>query len=436
MATCARNGEANTGKYGKNLSNIEHSTPSMHDKVAFFLLQSAIAALNAAAGFLIVQYSPKPDYALYTIAFSFLAVFVNISNVGITPAMTGIGGRVWQDQVALRALLNSAFQLRTRIGLWLLAPFTAYCVWQFWKTGAGWFATALLALLVLAAAWVQIQAALYAIVLQLNKAVRALQQNELAATVLKLAGIAPILFYHGPVYALVGWVVLCLAFNLVTNRRLAQRYIAQHGETSPGFLREIEDIARPNAVRTVYWALEGQISILLCALFATTESIADIGALGRLSVLFAIFQAFVVNYSLPEIAKAKGKDTIARMALKTMIMAVLLVAPVLLWAAVHPASLLWILGPNYRGLAQHLLPFLAAVSLGQIAAVVYQICTARAWIRMNRLYVPLALPLQAILIYALDLSALENVILLLGINNAFFLLFNGVMFFRALQKEV
>ncbi len=117
-----------------------------------------------------------------------------------------------------------------------------------------------------------------------------------------------------------------------------------------------------------------------------------------------------------------------------MLMSVLLVAPVLAWAVVHPTSLLWILGPNYRGLTQHLLPFLAAVSLGQIAAVVYQICTARAWIRMNRLYVPIALPLQALLVYVLDLSLLENVILLLGINNLFFLVFNLVMYFVEIRR--
>lgn len=107
----------------------------MHAKVLFVLLQSAIAALNAAAGFLIVQFSPKSDYALYTLVFSFLAVFMNISNIGITPAMSGIGGRVWQDPAALRALLNSAFHLRSRIGVWLLLPFSAYCAWQFWQTG-------------------------------------------------------------------------------------------------------------------------------------------------------------------------------------------------------------------------------------------------------------------------------------------------------------
>lgn len=406
----------------------------MRAKVLFVLLQSAIAALNAAAGFLIVQYSAKSDYALYTLVFSFLAVFVNISNVGITPAMSGIGGRVWQDPAALRALLNSAFHLRSRIGVWLLLPFSAYCAWQFWQTGAGWFSVMALVGCVLIAAWAQIQAALYAIVLQLHKAVRPLQRNELAFTALKVLGILLMLWFQVPVYLLVGWICVCLVLNLLANQKLAGAYLAGHRDTSPAFLREIEDIARPNAVRTVYWALEGQISVLLCALFANADRIADIGALGRLGVLFAIFQAFVGNYSLPEIAKAREKNAIARLARKTVAMSVLLVAPVLLWAVVHPASLLWILGPNYRGLTQHLLPFLVAVSLGQIAAVVYQICTARAWIRLNRLYVPIALPLQAILIYALDLSLLENVILFLAINNLFFLIFNLGMYLFEMRR--
>lgn len=406
----------------------------LSERAVFILRQTAIAALNAGAGFLIVQFSAKPDYALYTLVFSFLAVFVNISNVGITPAMSGIGGRVWQDPVALQALLNSAFHLRRRIGLWLLLPFSAYCAWQFWQAGAGWFATAALVGCVLAAVWAQIQAALYAIVLQLHKAVRPLQRNELTFTTLKVLGIVPLLWFQAPVYWLAGWIGVCLVLNLLANQKLAGAYLAGHRDTNPHFLREIEDIARPNAARTVYWALEGQISVLLCALFANTERIADIGALGRLGVLFAIFQAFVVNYSLPEISKAQDRATIAAKSGKTIGMALLLVAPVLVWAAVHPASLLWILGPNYTGLTGHLLPFLLATCIGQIAAVVYQICTARAWIRMNRLYVPIALPLQAVLIYALDFSDMGNIILFLSINSAFFLLFNAVMFYVSFSR--
>lgn len=408
----------------------------MREKLTFIILQAAIAGLNAVAGFLIVQQLAKTDYARYTIAFSFLAVFVNISNVGITPAMTGIGGRVWQDPVALRALLNSAFRLRSRIGWWLAAPFVAYCFWQFWQTGAGWPSAALFVALVLLAASVQIQAALYAIVLQLNLAVQALQRNELAVTVLKLAGIASILFFQGPVHLLIGWVVSCLALNWVANQRIAKPYLADHRETHPAFLREIEDIARSNALRTVYWSLEGQISVLLCALFASTERIADIGALGRLGVLFAIFQAFVVNYSLPEIAKARDQISIATLTRKTIGLSLLLIIPMLLWAAVHPVSLLWILGPNYRALTSYLFPFLLAVSLGQMAAIVYQICTARAWIRLNRYYVPIVLPLQILLIYALDLSLLKNVILLLGINNLLFLLFNLTMYFVEMRRRM
>ncbi|MEQ1747507.1 MAG: hypothetical protein ABMA02_18905 [Saprospiraceae bacterium] len=406
----------------------------MREKVVFVVRQTAITALNAAAGLVVVQALPKGEYALYTLVFSFLAVFVNISNVGITPAMSGIGGRIWQDPVALRALLNSALLLRRKIGWWLLLPFVAYCTWQFWKAGAGWFTTALLIGFVLTAIWLQVQSALYAIVLQLHKAVRPLQQNELAFTALKVLGILPMLFFQAPVYVLVGWICVCLALNLFANQKLARRYLAVHPETNPKFLREIEDIARPNALRTAYWAFEGQISVLLCALFAQPETIADIGALGRLSVLFAIFQAFVVNFSLPEIAKAQDRAAIVSQARKTLGLAALLVAPVLLWAAVHPSSLLCILGPNYGSLTRLLLPFLLAVSLGQMAAVTYQICTARAWIRLNRFYVPLALPLQVLLIAVLDLSQLENVVLLLGINNLFFLLFNLTMFLVEMKK--
>lgn len=406
----------------------------MRAKVLFVLLQSAIAALNAAAGFLIVQFSPKSDYALYTLVFSFLAVFVNISNVGITPAMSGIGGRVWQDPVALQALFNSAFHLRRCIGIWLLLPFSAYCAWQFWQAGAGWFSVAALVACVLVAVWAQLQAALYAIVLQLHKAVQPLQRNELAFTALKVLGIVPLLFLQAPVYLLVGWICVCLFLNLLANQKLAGAHLAGHHDTHPAFLREIEDIARPNALRTVYWALEGQISVLLCALFANADRIADIGALGRLGVLFTIFQAFVVNYSLPEISKAKDRSGIAAKSGRTIGLSLLLVAPVLAWAAIHPASLLWILGPNYQGLAGHLLPFLLAACLGQIAAVVYQICTARAWIQMNRLYVPIALPLQAGLIYALDFSSIGNIILFLALNNAFFLIFNTVMFYFSLNR--
>ena len=112
------------------------------------------------------------------------------------------------------------------------------------------------------------------------------------------------------------------------------------------------------------------------------------------------------------------------------------VLPILVWALLHPPSLLWILGAKYQSLEPFLFPYLLAVSAGQLAAVVYQICASKAWIDLNRYYVPLALPLQILLIRWLDLSSLTNIILFLGVNNLFFLLFNLSMFYFSFKRRV
>ncbi len=401
------------------------------EKVLFLVKQLVITGLNALVGFMILRSLPKTGYAVYTIVFALLAVFTNITNVGITPALSGIGGKIWSDRSQMRALLNTALRLRNRLGWVFAGPFIVYCCWQFRETGLDWISVIALALLLLSAAWVQLQSALYAIVLQLNRAVRGLQRNELWFVLLKVGGIALLLFLQFNVLALVGWISLCLFLNFRANRQLADGFLTRHAESDPVFQREINQIVRSNLARTVYWSLEGQISILLCTLFASTENIAEIGALGRLSVYFTIFQSFIINYSLPRLARVQTKDGIRAQTKRIIVLTATLILPILIWAILHPASLMWVLGPNYSALQPYLLFYLLAVATGQMAAVVYQICAARAWIQMNRVYVPLALPLQIALIYFLDLSRISNVILFVGINNLFFLLFNLVMLYFA-----
>jgi hypothetical protein len=184
----------------------------------------------------------------------------------------------------------------------------------------------------------------------------------------------------------------------------------------------------------VYWSLEGQISILLCTVFATTNTIAEIGALGRLAIYFSIFQAFILNYSLPKLAKSQDKSAIRVQVKQILTLSIAVITPILLWAIIHPSSLLWILGSNYSNLQPVLFGFLLVSALGQLAAISYQVCAAKAWIQLNRYYVQLAIPIQIGLIYMLDLSQLSAVVLFLGINNSFFLLYNMVMFYHAYNR--
>ncbi len=397
--------------------------------------QVLLTGLHALTGFILVRSLDKADYATYSLTFSLLAIAVNATNMGLTSAVLGLGGRVWPDSSALRTVLNSAQRLRNYIGGWLALPFTGYCLWQFPQIGISWSEALALALLVLAAAWVQMQANFYAIVLQLGHSVAALLRNDLSSTVLKLVGAGLIAWKGGPVWAVVGWIVLCLVVNYRAHVHSTRPLLAQHRHTDETYLRDMRHMVHANALRTLYWSFEGQIAVLLCAWFAHTERVADIGALGRLGVFFGIFQAFVASYTLPELAKARTPQHVLQQAFRTLGAAILLTLPILLWAAVHPPSLLWILGPNYTELTEYLLPFLLAGATGQLAAVMYQVCTARAWVALNRYYVALALPFQALLLYTLDLRQIENVILFSWLNNLFFLFFNIAMFIFSWRRE-
>ncbi len=387
----------------------------------------ALTGVNALTGFALVRGLEKADYAAYSLAFALLAIAVNASNMGLTSAVLGLGGRVWPDTSAMRSVLNSAQRLRNRIGAALALPFAAYCGWQFPHIGVDALETALFTALVLAAAWVQMQANFYAIALQLGRAVAALLRNDLVSAVLKLGGVLLMMYQGWPVWAIVSWIVCCLWLNYRAHVHSASPLLADHSDASEAHLREMRTLVRANALRTLYWSFEGQITILLCAWFASAERLADVGALGRLGVLFGIFQSFIASYTLPDLAKARTPERVLRQALRTLGAAGLLLTPILLWAALHPLSLLWILGPGYANLTAHLLPFLVAGAIGQLAAVAYQVCTARAWLSLNRYYVPLALPLQVLLIYALDLRHIESIILFAGLNNLFFLIFNTSM---------
>ena len=406
------------------------------EKLIFLIVQVLITGINALLGFLLLRGMNKSEYAVYTIVFSLLAIFTNITNMGITPAMSGIGGKIWTDKWKMQALLNTTLKLRNQLSWWFAGPFAVYCIWQFGEAGLHWLTLSVLVFLLLFAAWVQMQSAFYSIVLQLNKAVRPLQKNELWFVLLKFAGVIALLALGSPVILIVGWIGVCLFLNLRVNRDLSARFLEPHTETDSRFQTEINSIIRSNFFRTVYWSLEGQISILLCTLFATTENIADIGALGRLGVYFSIFQAFILNYALPGLAKSQDKAGILRRAKRILSFTIAVILPILGWALLHPWSLLWVLGPHYTALQPQLFFYLLSISVGQVANVLYQICASKAWIQINRFYVPLALPLQIAMIYFLNLSDLSQVILFIGINNLFFLLFNTVMFVYSFNRHL
>src|SRR5438128_11717982 len=79
---------------------------------SFTTIQTAVQAIMAVSGFLIIRVLSKSEYEAYTIAASFQTLLNSLTDCGIGTGLNAIGGRVWQDGARLNGLVTASLRLR------------------------------------------------------------------------------------------------------------------------------------------------------------------------------------------------------------------------------------------------------------------------------------------------------------------------------------
>jgi hypothetical protein len=169
----------------------------------------------------------------------------------------------------------------------------------------------------------------------------------------------------------------------LVNGILYQRSGADRGtlppDVDPERTREIRRMAAPVLPGLVFFAFQGQITVLLASVFASTQSLAEVGALARLGALFSILGAVVSVLVAPRFPQLPRERLVRRSA--AVVAAAGAVASVLsLTAFVAPQPLLFLLGPAYDGLHVEVAWFVVAASVMFVADVLYAVNLARRFV--------------------------------------------------------
>ena len=395
----------------------------------FLSWEVLILFANALTGFIIVRELPKLQYAQYTLALSAVSMFTNLTNMGLTPALSGIGGRFWNDGEKMRSLVDTVMGIRRRIAWWLGLPVLAFSGWQLHKLGVSPGRNALLLAACIPHAMAQLESGIYKVVSQLQSAIRSLQWIDLQTTLVKFGGAWLIVSVTGDTLWLLLWLSLVFSYYAYRLRLDTNRFMATEAPTSPYMEQQVRDIVRPNVIRTIYCTFESQISLFLCVWLTNAEYVASFGALGRLSIFFTLITSFVFNYLIPRLAKAKGQTQTIRLAGAVLVANILPAIPLLIIANRKPEWLLWLLGEDYATITTNVFPFLLVSMVGNLAAAAYQVCAAKGWIALNRFYLPVSIAGQALLLFSLRPKSFEQIIVYQGLLNLLFFLFNGYMFY-------
>jgi hypothetical protein len=378
--------------------------------VKFASVQVVVQILGFAAGILVIRNLPKREYAFYTLGNTMLSTILVLADSGISNALTALGGRIWEDTGRLSQLIKTAVQLRRLLVSIALPVVIPTLVWLLVQNGATALKTVMLVGAVLVGCGLELITRIYAVALRLKSAIRQIQNQALVAAAVKLAivGIAVMVWFDVEI------AIFAVVAGYAVQYWMLHRWIASnldvHASGDPEMRTEILAVVRKQAPLTVYYCIQAQITVWLISIFGNANSVADVGALGRLAVVFSILGSMTSEIVFPAFARIQDVEMLRRRYFQIIVGfsagSALLTGVI----AIFPGQVLSVLGSRYSHLQTEGVLMAISSVLGAIAGLAWGLNASRAWIVSPVKFIPFAIAIQAVLVYLLNLSTVRGVL--------------------------
>jgi hypothetical protein len=199
--------------------------------------------------------------------------------------------------------------------------------------------------------------------------------------------------------------------------------------------REIIRLIKSLAANALFYCFQGQITVFLISFFARhTESVAEVGALGRLAMIFTVLMNMLTNIFVPAFARCQDKAKLRWLYAAIAGGVILFSAIVVAGAAFFPDQFLFILGNRYTHLHRELVLMVGVAVITALAGTLWLLNSAKAWITGSWLYIPLTLATQIALIPFTDFSSVAGVLTFNLISAVPSLVLNLILSFRGFRN--
>jgi O-antigen/teichoic acid export membrane protein len=379
--------------------------------ISFFIGQPAVQFLNIITGFLLLRWLDVEQYAMLGITLAFQITINQLADAGFSGSIIALSGERGRDPVVLGAFIRSARYWRFRSQLLVLVLSAIAFPWLTWSqpwpvlTKLLLFTTILLGLLFQGLS-------LYGAPLLVHRALRPYYTPQIIAALARLA-LAAAFFATGLLNAWQSALlsVLTTAYTGLRHRALARPYLHEPSVSDPDRNRAVLRYLAPLFPGTIFAILQGQILIALGALFGTSQNIAEVTALGRLSQIFILFGAFVTVFIQPYIASLP-RALLLRRYLQILSICTLFWSLVALVGWHYPDPFLWLLGPKYATLGRETSLTLVSGCIAALAGLMWAMHAARGWLFWwgSFTYIATMIMAQIAGLLWLDLSRTDHVI--------------------------
>jgi O-antigen/teichoic acid export membrane protein len=397
----------------------------------FALVQAVVQVVGFLSGILLIRHLDQREYAYFTIANTMQGTLNTLADIGISVGLVSIGGRVWQDRNRFGQLIKTASNLRRKLGAIAAIVITPILFFMLVKNGAPIPYTLILIVLVLAGLAVQLALGVLGVVPRLLSDIRRIQTIDLAGASARLLVLVALLFLflNSAVAVAVGSATLLLQYWML--RRYAARVIDFNAPENEEDRSAMQRFIRSLAANAVFFCFQGQITIFLIGFFGRDiNSVAEVGALGRLAMVFTVLTNLLSNIFGPAFARCQDPRRL-RWQYAAIVGGVTAFSIALIAAAVlFPGVFLYVLGGKYAHLERELVLMVSGAVVAALTGTFWTLNASKAWIAGSWLYIPLTLAAQIALIPMTDFSSVRSVLLFNLLSALPNLLLNLALSFR------
>ena len=387
-----------------------------HARRALLFLTGNVVAqgLAALSGLLLARWLAVSDYALYTIVFTVMGAMTVLTKGGVHLGFTAILGRTWPDPLRAAQVTAAMVKVRRLLSIFVLPPVVVVAGILLWRGKASPAQITLLVTALLAFWAADMKTRIVDQLLFFAHQTTRVQMLDATLAALRLAAIVGlyalrVLSLEEAVFIAVAVAVLRIApIRLWIGHLMTLGPVAARDDD----LQEMRLAVRRQIPVEIFYVFQAQLVLFVLSFFATSTQVAGYGALSRITQLLLPLQAFTYAFCVPIFSRAT--EHIGRRLLQMMALLSLPGLALVSVAALFPALLLWLVGPNYANLGAEVLVAAAVAALSSIASATWALIAHRGWVRWSWLQIPVGLIWCAVAPFVLDLGSITGAFVLQG----------------------
>lgn len=391
--------------------------------------QTLLQLVNFFTGFLLLRWLSMEAMAQYGVVFGFQSTLAILADLGFSGCIVSLVGSHGDRPSTVGAYVSAARWFRA-ILFTLILPVAGVAFW-FISHRQGWplHTQALLFCCVIASIYLEGSVAWYRAALLIHQRINEIYRVQIFAAAGRL--FLCLGFYswsHLGALNLACVNAVALALISLSYRAFARPFIEEPLKSAPLIRREMLHYILPLVPGVVFYALQGQLTTFLIAIFGKTNSIAEISALGRLAQLFTLLGAVNGALLTPYFAKLLP-GVLKRRYWQAMTAGTAFVGLLVFFSFIFPYPLLWIIGAKYKHLGPEVGWMVLSNGLGFLGALAWSIHSARKWVFWwaTGCYICFVTVTQALFISFGDLSSTLNVLYLSCATNGVALLIQAMI---------